>query len=36
MVESVTLGILLKKIRPAPSILALADKAPGYEDVNWA
>ena len=34
MVESVTLGILLKKIRP--SILALADKAPGYEDVNWA
>lgn len=34
MVESVTLGILLKKIRP--SISALADKAPGYEDVNWA
>lgn len=34
MVISVTLGILLKKIRP--SIFALADKAPGYEDVNWA
>lgn len=33
MVESVTLGILLKKIRP--SILALADKVPGYGDVNW-
>lgn len=34
MVKSVTLGILLKKIQP--SILALADKAPGYKDVNWA